>query len=153
MLTICSWLTIPSWRRRWQPTAISLLEKSHVQRSLAGHRPWDRKESVTTERPRTLFPASGLLSRSLVQKTSVRPGHPSSVPKWSWRFSAAELRQWGGRVQCTGQEGYKAAHLLPPENYPEILLGPVEVTHAIIKVTKCMACSLLPRHQIVRNKK
>ena len=50
-------------------------------------------ESVMTESLRTLFPASGLLSRSLVQKTSVRPGHPSSVSRWWWRFSAAELRQ------------------------------------------------------------
>ena len=32
----------------WQPTPVFLSEKSHGQRSLAGHNPWGRKESVTT---------------------------------------------------------------------------------------------------------
>ena len=38
------------WRRKWQPTPIFLLGKSHGQRSLAGSSPWDRKEADTTER-------------------------------------------------------------------------------------------------------
>ena len=38
------------WRRKWQPTPVFLLGKSHEQRSLAGYSPWDSKESDTTER-------------------------------------------------------------------------------------------------------
>ena len=32
----------------WQPTLVFLSEKSHGQRSLAGHSPWGREESDTT---------------------------------------------------------------------------------------------------------
>ena len=37
------------WRRRWQPTLVSLSGESHGQRVLAGHSPQGRKESDTTE--------------------------------------------------------------------------------------------------------
>ena len=33
------------WRRGWQPTPVFLPGESHGQRSLAGYRPWGRKES------------------------------------------------------------------------------------------------------------
>ena len=36
------------WRRKWQPTAVFLLGKSHEQRSLLGYSPWGPKESDTT---------------------------------------------------------------------------------------------------------
>ena len=32
------------WRRKWQPTPVSLPGKSHGQRSLVGSSPWGRKE-------------------------------------------------------------------------------------------------------------
>ena len=32
------------WRRKWQPTPVSLPGKSHGQGSLAGDSPWDRKK-------------------------------------------------------------------------------------------------------------
>ena len=37
------------WRRKWQPTPVFLLGKSHGQRSLEGYSPWGQKESDTTE--------------------------------------------------------------------------------------------------------
>ena len=37
------------WRRKWQPSPVLLLRKSHGQRSLAGSSPWGRTESDTTE--------------------------------------------------------------------------------------------------------
>ena len=43
------------WRRKWQPTPVSLPEKSHGQRSLEGHSPWGGKESVTTARRQCIF--------------------------------------------------------------------------------------------------
>ena len=36
-------------RRKWQPTPVFLLEKSHGQRSLIGHSPWVCKELDTAE--------------------------------------------------------------------------------------------------------
>ena len=37
------------WSRKWQPTLVFLLGKSHAQRSLVGYTPWGHKESDTTE--------------------------------------------------------------------------------------------------------
>ena len=38
------------WRKEWQPTPVFLPGEFPGQRSLAGHRPWDHKELVITER-------------------------------------------------------------------------------------------------------
>ena len=38
-----------SWRRKWQPTPVFLLGKSHGQKSLEGCSPWGHKELDTTE--------------------------------------------------------------------------------------------------------
>ena len=37
------------WRRKWQPTSVSLPEKFHGQRSLMAYSPWGHKESGITE--------------------------------------------------------------------------------------------------------
>ena len=37
------------WRRAWQPTPVFLPGESHRQRSLAGHGPWSRRGSDSTE--------------------------------------------------------------------------------------------------------
>ena len=37
------------WRRKWQPTPVSLLWKSHGQRNLVHYSPWGHKESDVTE--------------------------------------------------------------------------------------------------------
>ena len=38
------WVGKIPWRRKWQPTLVSLPAVSHGQRSLAGYSPWCRKE-------------------------------------------------------------------------------------------------------------
>ena len=43
------WVRKIPWRRKWQPTLVFLLEKSHAQRSLVGYSPWGHKKSDTTE--------------------------------------------------------------------------------------------------------
>ena len=43
------WVGKIPWRRKWQPTPVSLPGKSHGQRSLVGCSPWGCKESGTTE--------------------------------------------------------------------------------------------------------
>ena len=43
------WVGKIPWRKKWQPTPVSLPEKSHGQRSLVGCSPWGHKEPGTTE--------------------------------------------------------------------------------------------------------
>ena len=43
------WVRKVPWRRKWQPPPVFLPGEFHGQRSLAGYRPWGRKESDTTE--------------------------------------------------------------------------------------------------------
>ena len=43
-------------RRKWQPTPVLLLGKSHGRRSLIGYSSWGRKESDMTERPHFTSP-------------------------------------------------------------------------------------------------
>ena len=43
------WVGKIPWRRKWQPTPLSLPEKSHGQRYLADHSPWGCRESDMTE--------------------------------------------------------------------------------------------------------
>ena len=43
------WVRKIPWNRKWQPTLVFLPGKSHEQRSLAGYRSWDHRESDTPE--------------------------------------------------------------------------------------------------------
>ena len=43
------WVRKIPWRRKWQPTPVFLLGKSHGQRSLVGHSPRGLRESDTNE--------------------------------------------------------------------------------------------------------
>ena len=44
------WVGKFPWRRKWQPTSVSLPREPHGWKSLVGYSPWGRKESDTTER-------------------------------------------------------------------------------------------------------
>ena len=67
-----SWVGKIPWRRKWQPTTVSLPGKSHGQRSLAGYSSWGHKESDMPEHThivytrRILFPPRWLSSYSCV---------------------------------------------------------------------------------------
>ena len=43
------WVKKIPWRRKWQPTPVSLPGESHAQRSLMNYSPWGRKEADTTD--------------------------------------------------------------------------------------------------------
>ena len=50
------WVEKIPWRRKWQPSPVSLPGKSHGQKSLAGYSPWDHKRvrqdlSITQQLP------------------------------------------------------------------------------------------------------
>ena len=40
-----SWVGKIPWRRKWQPTPVSLPGKSHERRGLVGYSPWSLKET------------------------------------------------------------------------------------------------------------
>ena len=56
---------IHSWRRKWQPTPVFLLEKSHGQRILAGWSPWGHKR-VGHDLETTPPPPPPYLSQALI---------------------------------------------------------------------------------------
>ena len=75
------------WRRKWQPTPVSLPGKSHGQRSLVGCSPWGRKESGTTERLtltylywNTYYYYVGTSNRSVGKESTCNTGDSSSIP-------------------------------------------------------------------------
>ena len=43
------WIRKIPWKRAWQPTSVFMPGESYGQKSLAGYRPWGRKESDRTE--------------------------------------------------------------------------------------------------------
>ena len=67
------WVRKIPWRRKWWPTSVFLLQKSHGQRSLAGYSSWDCKELDTTkvtEHMVTVFASKFIaLNSDLLSKT------------------------------------------------------------------------------------
>ena len=45
------WIGKIPWKKKWQPTPVSLPGESHGQRNLAGYSPWGRRELDNTEAP------------------------------------------------------------------------------------------------------
>ena len=54
-ISLDPWVGKIPWRREWLHTPVFLPGESHRHRSLAGHSPWGRKESDTTEQLSLLF--------------------------------------------------------------------------------------------------
>ena len=93
-----------SWRRKWQPTPVSLPGESHGQRSLAGYSPWGCKESDTTERLSTALrdKPSTVVYHSFPSKEQVRRlctvAHMCQkiTPTWKcfkWGWISAALKE------------------------------------------------------------
>ena len=64
-------------KRKWQPTPVFLLGKSHGQKSLVGYSPWGHKESEMTKKlPCSLFTCVGPRSKIplLFPDASAPPG-------------------------------------------------------------------------------
>ena len=64
------WVRKISWRRKWQPTPVSLSGKSHGQRRLAGYSPWSCKELDATEHV-----MKGLKKKKFPETSRRREGH------------------------------------------------------------------------------
>ena len=67
------WVRKILWRRKWQPTLVSLPGKSHEQRTLVSYSPWGRKMLDTTDhtcilsyRCEMIFQTVGLICISLM---------------------------------------------------------------------------------------
>ena len=108
--------------------------------------------------PDSPFPASHFLSWTIIKKTLVSLDSPSSLWVPDWLPMGMVIFHCRAQTMCEEcplfwAERILSSSLISPESYPGILLGPVEGTSAIIKVSKCTACSLITRDQIVRNKR
>ena len=90
-----------SWSRKWQPTPIFLLKKSHRQRSLVGYGPRGCKESDTTERLHLHFWSSSDLESKvgvMVCRESMRITGTSRVTRDQtsvWLSGKVEAPWWG----------------------------------------------------------
>ena len=82
--SIFSFLLLPPWRRKWQPTLVLLPGKSHGWRILVGYSPWGRKELDMTEWLH--FPSSWLPLFSSARDTFPRVLHQAK----SWFFSSQQ---------------------------------------------------------------
>ena len=85
------WVRKIPWRRKWQPTPVSLPGESQRQRSLAGYSPWGCKESDTTEQLHFHFsllksPAYGWVA--LLRIVTL------SVDHLSWRLFRYWMENW-----------------------------------------------------------
>ena len=72
-------------RRKWQPTPVSTLGKSHGQRSLVRYRMWGHKESDLTEHARTQYLNKNKLSRDfpggpVIKNPPANAGDMGSIP-------------------------------------------------------------------------
>ena len=105
------------WRRKWQPTPVSLPGKSHGLRSLAGYSPWGGKELDATKQL-THTKQSCRLSSLLIQKRHnslfILPGSQCSTKFW---FLAASIPFY--RVYF----GYHPPGQYYPQSCPRLILS------------------------------
>ena len=76
------WVGKIPWRRKWQPTPVFFLGKSHGQKNLAGYSPLGCQESDTTEHART---------HALSVWIGFREAQSSQQPRVSWVFIHKDL--------------------------------------------------------------
>ena len=76
------WVGKTPWRRKWQPTPVFFLGKSHGQRNLPGYSLSGRKESDVTDHART---------HTLSVWIGFREGQNSQQPRVSWVFIHKDL--------------------------------------------------------------
>ena len=100
---IDSWIRKIPWSRKWQPTPVFLLGKSHGQRRLMDYSPWSRKRvrynwlsnNNNNNNNKNLIQLSSILAHITVQER--RSGWPSRnppsaifnmwLPNSPWQFS------------------------------------------------------------------
>ena len=82
------WVGKNPWKRKWQPTPVSLLGKSHRQRSLAGCGTWDCKEPDTTEDAGT-----HVQDREGKRACQVTAPHTVPLPRWCWGAHSVTIVQ------------------------------------------------------------
>ena len=82
-------------KKKWQPTPVFLLGKSHGQRSLVGHSPWGCKELDTTEHAHTQYFQSGKdfpLSLERLKATYVAFKNKGGTTIYTW---SQKIGGWG----------------------------------------------------------
>ena len=108
------WVGKIPWRRKWQPTPVSLPGESHGQKSLEGYSPWGYKEQDTAKQE----PRKGLLP-SRTEDEGPGWGWGRGLVSVQWLILTALLGELfsvtDGDTEGPGGEGSLCpAHPLPP---------------------------------------
>ena len=144
-----SWVRRIPWRRKWQPTPVFLLGKSHIQRSLEGYSPWGCKEPDTTENHSGMFKVFWLISFreergtwllaavSWVLTLTLTPGGPiASEPlNLTPNFSVQRLFSCSLRTLWSPFIWIKKVSLCPFQSSFPPSLDPTFLTAAVVAVT------------------
>ena len=111
-------VSLPDWRRQWQPTPVLLPGKSRGRRSLVGFSPWGREDSDTTERLPFHFSLSctaegncNPLQRSCLENPRDRGAW------WAAIYGVAQSRTRLKRLSSSSSR-----HLVPTEKQTELQL-------------------------------
>ena len=101
------WVRKIPWRRKWQPTPVSLSGEAHGQKSLVGFSLWGHKESDTTEQ--------------LSTPTQMHP-KANMMKEWEWSILLAHLQssQLPPRTiqQQQWPDQHGKSHTQPPYLFP-----------------------------------
>ena len=98
------WVGKTPWRRKWQPTTVFLLGKSHGQRGMVGYSPWGHKESDTTEHAHTsllhvMFPLPKMLEYLYTHAHTHKHTH-TSFPRLAHLSGASSSRKTSMLCLC-----------------------------------------------------
>ena len=136
------WIGKIPWRRKWQPTPVSLPGESHGQRSLVTYSPWGHKESDTTEwltLPLS-FQDSHYVRVSGRWGLRVELSEVGSVPLWGTSQSPLVLSTlWGpSTVKCAwAGRGPSPDHTGPLlSDFQPLELGDTHCLYATLSVCK-----------------
>ena len=91
------------WRRKWQPTPVSLPGESHGRRSLIGYSPRGRKESDTTEWLFTLLYCGHPTPVLLPGKSHGQRSLVGCSPWGRWESDTTEWRHFHFLLSCIGE--------------------------------------------------
>ena len=88
------------WRRKWQPTPVFLLRKSHGQMSLVGYNPRGCKESDTTEQLKYIHTNQHVIIYSLEVLLSQFWNNPLFHVQSLLLLLVLHIHFSGGRLDC-----------------------------------------------------
>jgi len=125
------WVGKIPWRRKWQPTPVSLPGKSHGQRSLVCYSPWGCKELGTTEQLGTFVGGKDYVQniwqeRELrAERTHITCPRPPPPPGW------LQSKRWTVTSVDEDAEKSELARIAGAAAWRDGLAAPQKVKHRV----------------------